>query len=90
MGYALRYSMSVVWVGDGANQMSVPSAQVLKFTPLNGLIQVPGGDAPTAANFNTAIGVTSGNVIANSMASDLEAQVLANLTRLQGFATGGG
>ena len=89
MAYGLRYSLDVVWIGDGANAMSVPSAQKKKFVQ-SGIVQVPGGDSPTAANFNTAIGVTSGNVIANSMASDLEAQVLASLAQLQGFATGGG
>jgi hypothetical protein len=81
--------MDIVWIGDGSGPMSVPSAQRLKLTQ-TAIVQVPGGDSPSAANFNTAIGVTSGNVIANSMASDLEAQVLANLTRIQGFATGGG
>ena len=88
MAYGLRYSLDVVWIGDGAGPMSVPSAQRLKLTQ-TAIVQVPGGDSPSAANFNTAIGVTSGNVIANSMASDLEAQVLANLTQIQGFATGG-
>jgi hypothetical protein len=43
---------------------------------------VPGGDAPSAANFNTAI--------SGAMVTDLEAQVLANLSQIQGFATGGG
>lgn len=89
MAYALRYSLDVVWVGDGANSMSVPSAQRLKLVQ-SALLQVPGGDAPSQANFNTAIGVTAGNVIANSMASDLEAQIATNLTRIQAFATGGG
>lgn len=89
MAYALQYSMRVVWIPDGAGPMTVPDAQVKKFIQ-TALVPVPGGDAPTAANFNTAIGVTSGNVIANSMASDLQAQVLANLGQLQGFATGGG
>ena len=89
MAYGIKYSLEVVWIGDGASSVSVPSAQRKKFVQ-TGLVQVPGADAPTAANFNTAIGVTSGNVIANSMASDLQAQVLANLGQLQGFATGGG
>jgi len=89
MAFGLRYSLDVVWIPDGAGAMSVPDAQRKKFSQ-SGIVQVPGGDAPTAANFNTAIGVTTGNVIANSMASDLQAQVLANLGQLQGFATGGG
>lgn len=79
--YVLKYSMTVAWVGDGAGPMSVPDAQVKRFfqaTP----VTVPGGNAPTAANFNTAI--------SGAMVTDLEAQVLANLGQLQGFATGGG
>ena len=89
MAYGLKYSMEVVWIGDGASAMSVPSAQRKKFVQTS-IVQVPGGDSPSAANFNTAIGVTSGNVIASSMASDLQTQVLAALTQLQGFSTGGG
>lgn len=89
MAYGIKYSLEVVWVGDGANAMSVPSAQRKRFAQ-SAIVQVPGGDSPSAANFNTAIGVTTGNVIANSMASDLQAQVLANLAQLQGFSTGGG
>ena len=89
MAYGLRYSLDVVWIGDGANAMSVPSAQKKKFVQ-SGIVQVPGGDSPTAANFNTAIGVTTGNVIAGSMAADLQTQVLAALAQLQGWATGGG
>lgn len=89
MAYGIRYSMTVVWIPDGAGPMTVPDAQRKAFFQ-SSIVQVPGADAPTAANFNTAIGVTSGNVIANSMCSDLQAQVLANLGQLQGFATGGG
>jgi hypothetical protein len=81
MAYVLKYSMEVAWVGDGANAMSVPSAQRKKFVQTSAVL-VPGGDSPSAANFNTAI--TGG------MTTDLEAQVLANLGQLQGFSTGGG
>jgi hypothetical protein len=82
MAYGLKYSLEVVWIGDGINAMTAGSgAQRKKFVQTS-TVQVPGGDAPTAANFNTAI--TGG------MTTDLEAQVLANLGQLQGFATGGG
>lgn len=87
MAYGLRYTLDVVWIGDGASAMSVPAAQKKKFVQ-SSIVQVPGGDAPTAANFNTAIGTTS--PLAGSLAADLEAQVLANLGQIQGFATGGG
>lgn len=81
MAYGIRYTLEVVYIGNGCNAESVPSAQRKKFTQ-TAIVQVPGGDAPSAANFNTAI--TGG------MTTDLEAQVLANLAQLQGFATGGG
>lgn len=81
MAYGLKYSLDVVWIGDGASAMSVPSAQRLKMAQ-SSIVPVPGGDAPTAANFNTAI--------SGAMTTDLEAQVLANLGQIQGFATGGG
>ncbi len=81
MSYGLRYSLVVVWIGDGAGPMSVPDAQRKEFFQ-SSIVSVPGGDTPTAANFNTAISGT--------MVTDLEAQVLANLGQLQGFATGGG
>lgn len=81
MAYGLKYSLDVVWIGDGVGPLSVPSAQRLKMVQ-SSIVPVPGGDAPSAANFNTAI--------TGQMTTDLEAQVLANLGQIQGFATGGG
>jgi len=91
MAYAIRYQMDVVWIGDGLGPMGALTtslntgggggAQVKSFFQTT-LVPVPGGDSPTAANFNTAI--------TGTMTTDLEAQVLANLGQLQGFATGGG
>lgn len=80
MVYVIKYSLNVEWVGDGCGPMSVPSAQKIRFAQTSPVL-VPGGDSPSAANFNTAI--TGG------MTTDLEAQVLANLGQIQGFATGG-
>lgn len=57
-------------------------------------IVVPGGDAPTQANFNTALSGSSTVPVAGgqtgSMAGDIAAQIAAQLGRIQGFATGGG
>lgn len=89
MAYGLRYTLESVWIGDGANAMSVPAAQRLKMVQ-SGIVQVPGGDTPTQANFMTALGVTTGNVIANSVASDLQTQIAANLAKMQAWSTGGG
>jgi hypothetical protein len=80
MPYGLKYSLDVVYMPIGAGPMTVPDAQRIKFVQ-SSIVPVPGGEAPTAANFNTAI--------TGTMTTDLEAQVLANLTQIQGFATGG-
>ena len=56
-------------------------------------IMVPGGDAPTLANFQTALTGTAGAPAGGSTASlagDINAQISANLGRILGFATGGG
>lgn len=88
MSYGLRWSLDTVWIGDGVGAMEVPSAQRLKVSSGDtgqtwaGIVAVPGGDTPTAANFNTAI---SGTVVTN-----MEAAILANIGQIQGFATGGG
>jgi hypothetical protein len=81
MAYGLRYALEVVFIPDGAGPMTVPDQQRKKFIQA-AIVQVPGADAPTAANFNTAI--------SGAMVTDLEAQVLASLAQLQAFATGGG
>jgi len=81
MAYVIKYSLVVEYLPNGAGPMSVPDAQRIKFVQASAVL-VPGGDAPSAANFNTAI--TGG------MTTDLEAQVLANIGQIQGFATGGG
>ena len=56
-------------------------------------IQVPGGNAPTQANFRTALTGTSSAPVGGqtgSLSGDIDAQIAAQLARLQGFATGGG
>lgn len=56
-------------------------------------IVVPGGDAPTQANFQTALTGTAGAPVGGptaSLAGDINAQIAAQLTRIQGFATGTG
>lgn len=77
MAMRLRYSVNVDQVGDGTGPMTPILAQTLN---LQGVVQVPGGDTPTQANFNTAIGTT--------LTAALEAQIAANLTQIQGFASG--
>ena len=87
MAFQLKWRLEVSWAADGAGPMgAVPTGATLittnDFNANGGYIPVPGGDTPTAANFNTAIGVT--------MTAAMEAFILANLGRIQAFATGGG
>ena len=82
MAYQLLATFTVAWVGDGAGQMSVPGAQVLTQVmnqSTNGVIQIPGGDAPSTANITTAC---------NSMATAAAAKLNANIAQIQGFASG--
>jgi hypothetical protein len=95
MSYQLSYSVSVDYVPDGAGGEQIANSQTLQFFPSasnpGGLgrvtvgygagTPVPGGAAPTQANFNTAC---------SNMATDIEAQIAANLARILAFATGGG
>jgi hypothetical protein len=56
-------------------------------------IVVPGGDTPTQANFRTALTGTSTAPVGGqtgSLAGDIDAQIAAQLGRIQGFATGSG
>lgn len=94
MAYALRYQMDVIWVPDGAGPMTsligagsnigtgVGGGAQVKTIFQAAAVPVPGGDAPSQANFNTAI--------SGAMVTDLEAQIAANLAQIQGFASGGG
>jgi hypothetical protein len=97
MAYRIQYALVIQFIPDGAGPLSVPSEQVLKLGALemNGLTvtttattgqptgfqQVPGGNAPSAANFATAV---------TAMGVDLNTAITTNLARIQGFATGGG
>ena len=86
MAYGLRYALDIVWIPDGAGPMTTPDSQRLKLVQ-TAIIQVPGGDTPTLTNFETAMGTTS--ALAGSMVLDLQTQINAKLTYIQGWATGG-
>lgn len=97
--YAIRMKVDIVWVGAGEGGMTQATSQVLSLFPtapgnnasssatglpnvgMGQIVPVPGGNAPTAANFQTAM---------NNATADIDAQIAANLTRIQNFATGGG
>ncbi len=59
--------------------LTVQNPQNLTPGQPTGYQQVPGGDAPTQGNFDTAL---------TAMQADLSAAIAANLARIQGFATG--
>lgn len=85
MPFFLRYQLDVLYVGIGAGPMTVPAQQVLSLFQANapqGFVAVPGGEAPSQANFNSAI--------TGAMTTDLEAQIATNLARIQAFAQGAG
>ena len=97
MAFVLKYKVDIAWVPDGVSALEVPTSAVLTFFPTannpggvtlgSGAFAqgslIPGANAPSAANITTAL---------NNLVTDINAQVAAPgvLTRIQGFATGGG
>lgn len=82
MAYRLRYSVNIDWIGDGTNAMVINSP-TLNFQNGAGVSsQVPGGDAPSSGNLQTAC---------TNMATDIGNQMIVAsvLARIQAFATGG-
>lgn len=85
--YLVSGSINISWAPDGAGPETVPNAQTVQFSlgsqgssTSGGYILVPGGNAPTTGNINTA-------VVAAGAALSLAAQ--AAIAQIQGFATGG-
>ncbi len=70
--------------------LTVVNPQNLTTGQPTGFIMVPGANAPSQANFRTALQGTSGAPSAGGMTADLDAAIATNLARIQGFATGGG
>lgn len=87
MAYVIGYDVRVSWVPDGAGAMSVPSAQSKKFSQTS-YVQVPGGDAPTIGNFNSALTGAAGTP-AGGAALDMSTQINAALAQIQAWSTGG-
>jgi hypothetical protein len=95
MSYQLRPQVFFDYLAVGAQALgTVPAQQVLLIgqQALQGIglatsnttlapVQVPGGESPSQANFNTAI---------DTLAANLKTAVALNLAQLQGFSTGGG
>lgn len=87
-------NVTLCFVPDGANAMSVPSAQSLDLS-LSPSGSTPGGTASTGANLTMPGGntVTAGNLttLATQIATALTAQftTAANLATVGGWPTGG-
>ncbi len=67
--------------------LTVQNPQNLTPGQPTGYQQVPGGDAPTQADFELALNGV-GSAPTGGMALDLDNAIAANLARIQGFATG--
>ena len=70
--------------------LTVQNPQITTTGQPTGYIQVPGANAPSQANFRTALQGTSGAPSAGGMTADLDAAIATNLARILTFATGGG
>lgn len=78
MTYRIIASVQIGNFQDGAGQIGVtPNGPIIELFQTE---IVPGAQAPTGANFTTAL---------TNLATDLGTQVTANLSQIQGFATGG-
>lgn len=78
MTYRLIASVQIGNFQDGGGQIgATPNGPIIELFQVE---IVPGAQAPTQANFNTAL---------TNLATDIGTQVAANLSQIQGFATGG-
>jgi hypothetical protein len=78
MTYRLVVTCTVGNFADGGGQIgTTPNGPILELFQTE---IVPGAQAPSGANFTTAL---------NNLATDLGTQITANLSQIQGFATGG-
>lgn len=85
--YLLGMSATLYWAPDGAGSVTVPEAQslqaVLGDSGANagtGYVLVPGGNAPSTANVNTAV---------TTAAATLSTYLQAQIAQIQGWASGG-
>lgn len=100
MAYVVFAKFTYAWVGDGIGFLSGPyggtgsqptglpavqGAGAQGIPVFSGYTQVPGGDAPTLANLNTAL-----STAATQAQSMLTANNNALATAIQNWATGGG
>ena len=93
MAYRLTYGVNVEWVPPGMGPLDNPlgpnqaggNAQTLYFPNSNG--QVSGVNYPPTSTTFLAADITA---LVASMTTDITAQLTAALSRVQGFASGGG
>ena len=85
--YLLSMSAAISWAPDGAGPVTVPEAQTLLINlgdagtnSGTGFVLVPGGNAPSTSNINTAV-----TTAAAAISTAMQAQIAA----IQGWASGG-
>lgn len=94
MAFVMIPCIDIAWVPDGASAMEVPSGPKLRFfgsqsnpagetaggVGFAGGALIPGGNAPTLANYVTALA---------NLSTDIQAQLTpAVIARINGLATG--
>lgn len=93
MGYRLRYTVNVDWVPQGvglgtqADTVAAPGALVAGPAQTLAFFNADTSSLPPYSATFTPTDVTN---FTNSMAADIATQLNANLTRIQGFSSGGG
>ena len=80
MAYQVNIKATYSWVGDGVGPLTNPGAQ--SFPIFSGQVAVPGGDAPSLANLETAL--------TNAVTAAETQLTTALVAQIQGWATGGG
>lgn len=84
--YLISMTARIGWAPDGAQADTVPSAQSLEavagdaYANAGGFTLVPGGNAPSAANVNTAV---------LAAAALISTYLQAQIGQIQGWASGG-
>lgn len=89
MAYRMTYQVQVQWVGPGLGPMGGQLAPPLPQGPSGGAQTIEFNNTGAGANTLTFL---SGDIttLTNAMAADIAAQCNAQISRIQGFASGTG
>lgn len=87
MSYRLTYQANIDWVGPGMGPMSNNLSPALPQGGRGGAQTIEFSNAQGGQNTSTFLSADV-TTLTNAMAADIKAQMLAQLTRIQGFASG--